>query len=322
MATYLPSARMTSVELSERTGLPEWVIRDKLGIHEKVVAGPNDHPHEMAVKAASIALERAGIHGDAIDLVISITEEYKDYPLLATGIALAGDLGLINAWAFDVAQRCGTGVVAIKLAKDIMRSDERVRHVLIAGGYQNSELVDYNNPRVRFLYNLGAGAGALVVSRDGCGHEILGSSFVVDGSFSRDVVSPRGGTKAALGSWDRPWLDVSDTSSMKDRLDARSMTNFGHVVQGALKASGIEAGDIGYLSLLHMKRSAHADILRQLNLKSEQSIYLENYGHLGQIDQILSTELAVREGRIHAGDYVVWVSAGIGYAWDALIIRW
>ncbi len=322
LATHLPAARMTSAELADRTGLPEWVIRDKLGIHEKGVAGPDDHPHEIAVNAGRAALKRAALDPGEIDLVISITEEYKDYPLLTTGIALAGDLGLKNAWAFDVAQRCGTGVLALKLAKDIMRSDPRVRHALIAGGYQNSDLINYQNPRVRFLYNLGAGAGAVVVSRDGPGHRILGSSVLTDGSFSRDVVAPRGGTKAQLGDWDRPFLDVPDPAGMKKRLEARSMANFLHVVREALKESGALDKQIGYLSLLHMKRSAHAAILRALHLESSQSTYLENYGHLGQIDQILSTELAVREGRIHAGDYVVWVSAGIGYAWDAVVIRW
>lgn len=322
LATYLPPTRLTSAELAEKTGLPEWVVRDKLGVHQKVVPGPSDHPHEMAVKAGRLALERAHVRPEDIDLVISITEEYKDYPMMTTGIALAGDLGLSRAWAFDIAQRCGTAVVAMKIAKDMMRSDPRIRYALIAGGYQNSDLIDYANPRVRFMYNLAAGAGAVVLGRDRAPHRILGASFLTDGSFSRDVLSPRGGTHAPLGSWDRPYLDVPDPEGMKDRLEARSMNNFLHVVHDALQESGLTSADIGYLSLLHMKRSAHRAILQELHLADHQSIYLEDYGHIGQIDQILSTELALERGLINPGDYVVWVSAGIGYAWDALVIQW
>lgn len=322
LATYLPQARLTARELAQKTGLPEWVVKDKLGVQQKVVPGPDDHPHEMAVKASRLALERAQVAPEEIDLVISITEEYKDYPLMTTSIALAGDLGLTRAWAFDIAQRCGTGVVAMKIAQDMMRSDARIHYALIAGGYQNSDLIDYANPRVRFMYNLAAGAGAVVLRRDAASHRLLGSSFITDGSFSRDALSPRGGTKEPLGSWDRPYLDVPDPEGMKGRLEARTMDNFLRVVHEALHESGISPADIGYLSLLHMKRSAHQAILRELNLEERQSIYLEEYGHMGQIDQILSTELALQRGRIRSGDYVVWVSAGIGYAWDALVIQW
>ena len=322
LATYIPSPRISAEELAARTGLPLWVVREKLGVIEKAVPGPDDHPHEMAVKAGRKALRRANIDPDRINLVISMTEEYKEYPMMTTGIALTHDLGLHNAWAFDIAQRCGTGVLAVKVAKDLMQADPRIEYALIAGGYQNVDLIDYANPRVRFMYNLGAGAGSLVVKRDADENRILGNAMLTDGDFSRDVLSPRGGTMAVLGDWERPFLDVHDPVAMKDRLEHRSMRNFLRVVHEALQESGISVSDIGYLSLLHMKRSAHEAILRALNLRSEQSIYLDHYGHLGQVDQVLSTELALSEGRIRHGDYVVWVSAGIGYAWDALVIQW
>lgn len=71
-----------------------------------------------------------------------------------------------------------------------------------------------------------------------------------------------------------------------------------------------------------MKRSAHEHVLKRLGLSERQSFYLEEYGHIGQIDQILSLELGLQTGRIKPGDLVVLVSAGIGYAWDACAIRW
>jgi 3-oxoacyl-[acyl-carrier-protein] synthase-3 len=71
-----------------------------------------------------------------------------------------------------------------------------------------------------------------------------------------------------------------------------------------------------------MKRSAHEYVLTELGLSLDQSIYLEDYGHIGQIDQILSLELALEQGKIKNGDLVVLVSAGIGYAWGATSIKW
>ena len=49
---YLPEPVLTAAEIAKESGLPEWVVRDKLGIEQKHMAAPDDHPNEMAIKAA------------------------------------------------------------------------------------------------------------------------------------------------------------------------------------------------------------------------------------------------------------------------------
>jgi len=63
-------------------------------------------------------------------------------------------------------------------------------------------------------------------------------------------------------------------------------------------------------------------MLADLGLREDQSIYLEDYGHIGQVDQILSLELALKAGKVKEGDVVCMIAAGIGYVWSANIIRW
>jgi 3-oxoacyl-[acyl-carrier-protein] synthase-3 len=109
---------------------------------------------------------------------------------------------------------------------------------------------------------------------------------------------------------------------MKTRLEEKSMRNFLKAIRGSLKRSGLSEKDVDYLGILHMKKSAHDYVLKELGLSSSQSIYLEDYGHIGQFDQILSLELALEKEKIKAGDIIVLVSAGIGYAWGATTIRW
>jgi 3-oxoacyl-[acyl-carrier-protein] synthase III len=115
---------------------------------------------------------------------------------------------------------------------------------------------------------------------------------------------------------------VLDPEGMKMRLEQRSMENFLKVIRGSLAKSGYTDADIDYLGILHMKRSAHDFVLGQLGLSEEQSVYLDDYGHIGQFDQILSLELAQQQGRLKDGDVAVLVSAGIGYAWGAMTVRW
>ena len=89
-----------------------------------------------------------------------------------------------------------------------------------------------------------------------------------------------------------------------------------------MKQAGMTRSDIDYLDILHIKRSGHLGMLKDLGLREDQTIYLENYGHIGQIDQILSLELALKEGKVKDGDVVCMIAAGIGYVWSANIIKW
>ena len=100
------------------------------------------------------------------------------------------------------------------------------------------------------------------------------------------------------------------------------MENFLHVIHRAVEKSGYTVSDIAYLAVLHMKQSAHVYLLERLGLCEGQAIYLSDYGHIGQVDGFLSLHLAEAAGKLHKGDLVVLVAAGVGYVWNALCLRW
>jgi 3-oxoacyl-[acyl-carrier-protein] synthase III len=323
---YIPENYMTGREISDKAGIPINVVEEKMGIKKKPVPGVDDHTCEMGIKAAKKAIEKAGINPAEINLVIYIGEEHKEYPLWTAGIKLQEAVGAYQAWAFDVALRCGTTMMALKLAKSMMLSDPSIQTVLLAGGYRNVDFIDYENPRTRFMFNLAAGGGAILLKQGHNENLLLETEMITDGSFSEDVVVVAGGTKLPISKETLDarlnYLDVLDPEGMKLRLEQKSMENFLKVIKDSVLKSGYSVSDIDYLGILHMKRSAHEYVLTELGLSLDQSVYLEDYGHIGQIDQILSLELALEQGKIKNGDLVVLVSAGIGYAWGATTIRW
>lgn len=326
LGVYLPKGRMTAEEIAMRAKIPQVVVETKMGIIEKVIAGPTDHPVEMSIKAARNAISEARISAKEIDLVIYIGEEHKEYPLWTAAIKIQEEVGAVNAWAFDVQLRCGTAIMAMKVAKSLMQADESIRTVLLAGGYRNHDFIDYQNERTRFMFNLGAGAGAIVLQKNAGGHEVLETELITDGSFSEDVVVPVGGTKEPLTTehlqQGKYMLDVLDPEGMKLRLEQKSLENFLKVIRRSLEKSGYNERDLSYVAMLHMKKSAHDYVLEELGLTEDHSIYLSHYGHIGQIDQILSLYLARETGALQQGDIVSLVSAGIGYAWGAITVKW
>jgi 3-oxoacyl-[acyl-carrier-protein] synthase-3 len=323
---YTPQTTISAAEIAARSGIPEDVIRLKFGLERKTVAGPNDHTNAMALWAAQDALARASFPAEEIDVVLCTTEEWKEYPLWTAGIKLAYDLGARRAWALDVQLRCSTTIAALKVAQALLRSDPKLRTILIAGGYRNGDLVDFANPRSRFLINLSAGGGALLLQRGYARNVLLGNALQVDGSFSLDVIIPVGGTvqpltpEALAAGLYR--LDVPDVEGMRARLDQRSLANFLAVIDAALAESGRARADIGYLNLLHMKRSAYDGLLETLGLRPEQSYYLSEFGHMGQQDQAVSICKGLETGRLRDGQLMVMAAAGIGYAWGASVVQW
>ncbi|KKM09876.1 hypothetical protein SY88_17000 [Clostridiales bacterium PH28_bin88] len=324
--TYIPRHFLSSTEIARLSGLSQEIVEQKLGFRRKPVPGPEDHTIEMGIRAAREAIRKAGSDPMEIDLVIYIGEEYKEHPLMTAGIKLQAGVGAHNAWAFDVQMRCGTMVMALKVARDLMLQNQDINTVLLAGGYRNGDLIDFKNPRVRFMYNLAAGGAAVILKKGLAENEVLATRVLTDGSLADCIGVTAGGTRVpmtpenvAQGLYT---LDVFDPDGMKARLEEVSMPNFLRVIRESVAASGYSQEDIDYLCILHMKRSAHDYILSRLGLRPEQAIYLEDYGHLGQMDQVLSLELALASGQVRDGSLVVMVSAGIGYAWTATTIRW
>lgn len=325
-AVWLPETYEDSQYIADQSGIPKDVIEKKMGIIKKCRAPLDCHPSQMAVNAAKRVLE--GIDPNSIDLVIWTGSEYKDYHVWSAGIFVQRELGLKKAWAFDMAARCSSNVVGLKIAKNMMMADKKINRVLLCGGHRTGDLVNYKDETSRFLYNLSDGGAAILVERSDveC-NPILESSIITDGDFSLDVIIPGGGTKKrsrdGLGEFDT-YLTCPDIQGMRERLADRSIENFLHVIRESASDSSKACGGkpIDYLSLLHMKKSAHDAILEGMELRQEQSIYLDQYGHFGAPDQVLSLGLAERRGLLKKGDHVSLASAGIGYTWSAISVRW
>lgn len=332
LGIYLPEKRMSAKEISDATNnfWTEEAVIEKLGIIEKVM--PDDDPNidgtqEMGVKASLDLLERTGYDPLKIDVILCVGEEWKEYPLTTSALYIQDKIGADNAWGIDLANRCCTTLSTMKIAKDMILADPEVNSVLVAGGYRNCDYVDYTDKAMSMMYNLGAGGAAILLERNNGENELLGSHIISDGSLSRTAGVEIGGQMNPITPDNveeaKKSLRLMDPIAMKDRLNEVSMKNWYYCIDQSLeKSGGLTRDDIDFLSCLHMKRSGHLAMLDEMGVTEEQSIYLENYGHIGQLDQILLLDLGLKEGKIKEGTIVSSIAAGIGYVWAANVIRW
>ena len=325
---YIPETFMTGKEISGKTqGVwSEEAVVDKLGIRQKPIPGLQDGTQEMGALAALDALKNTGTDPLDIDVILCVGEEWKEYPLTTSALYIQDRIGAKNAWGIDLANRCCTTVSTMKIAKDMLMSDESINTILIAGGYRNGDFVDYTDKNMSMMFNLGAGGGAIILKKNYNKNLLLGSHVIADGSLARTAGVEIGGICNPITNSNSEEayksLRLMDAKKMKERLNEVSMPNWYKCIDESLRKANLSRSDIDYLAILHMKRSGHLGMLEELGLSENQTIYLEDYGHIGQIDQILSLHLALKEGKVKDGSVVAMVAAGIGYVWAANVIKW
>jgi 3-oxoacyl-[acyl-carrier-protein] synthase-3 len=324
--TYFPERIETAAEIAAVSGVPEDVIANKMGVKQKHLAGDEDHCAQMAARAGQQSLERAELSPKEIDLIIYHGSEYKEHFVWSAATRVQQLLGAENAGAFEIYALCAGAPIAIKTARAMMNDDDSINNVLLVTASRENDLVSYHNVRARFMYNFGAGGGAMLLQRGYEHNQILSSAVLSDGSLSTTVVMQGGGSRcptlAGSINPDLYQLDVTDLEFMGQRLGEVSMPNFKRVIQKAVEQSGYQLSDIGFLGMVHMKRSFYDALLAEFNLSQNQSVYLDEYGHMQSVDQVVALELGQQAGLLKEGQLVVLAGAGTGYTWSASAIRW
>jgi 3-oxoacyl-[acyl-carrier-protein] synthase III len=322
--TYFPGAVQTAADLATVTGIPEAVLREKMGIRQRHVAGDTDTVTYMATEAAQKAIAMAGISAAEINLVISHGSEHKDHLVWNAASKIQYNIGATKAYAFELYALCAGAPIAMHMAQGMMQSDPRLEYVLLAAGSRENDLINFHNERSRFMFNFGAGGGAMLLKRGAAINMIVGSAAITDGSLSESVVL----TEAAIGDETafvgelRGRLDVTNPDYMAERLAEVSLDNFVKVITEAVEVGGAKLSDVRFIGITHMKRSFYLQILAAVGLTAEQSVYLEDYGHIQSVDQVLALEMGLAAGKIKAGDLIVLAGAGTGYTWSAVSVRW
>lgn len=340
IGVYYPEKIETYREIAKLSGIPEDVIKNKFGIESKHKAAKDETVSHMCAKAALDCIKDI-INPEDIDLIIYHGSEYKDYYLYNCAAHIQHQIGAVNAKTFEVHNLCSSGALCLQLAKSLIITQSDIKNVLLVVGSKESDLIDYRNPRARFMFNFGDGAASCLITKGYEKNEILESHLITDGSFADSVAvydvgnanynnvslitkdfmlaeeeKKKGNYVGYLG------LDVSDPQDMKERLDPISLSNFCKVIGTAAEKSGYKKNEINFLAPIFMKNSILNLILKEFDMVEEQSFILNNFGHVQSADAYISVYEALKLGRIKDGDLVIMLGSGTGYSWAATAVRW
>ena len=328
---YRPPDRVTGAEIDDRSGIPEDVVVEKMGIREKRVCKPDeDHVTDMCVSAAERALTDADVDPAELDLVLYHGSEYKDFVVWSAAANVAERIDATNAYATENHTLCASTPVSIRQTAAQLRAGD-IETALHVTASRENDLLDYTDENSSFMFNFGSGGAAYVLEadpdEDRVSARIRESATISDGSFAEDVVMPAGGsrepTTADSVAAGEHTLTVPDPEDMKARMAPVSSQNFLSVADDALSRSGYDRSALDFVATTHMKRSFHQSLLTELGVDPQSDgYYLDEYGHVQSGDQWLALDEGRQRGRVESGDVLLFLAAGTGYTWAATVLEW
>src|SRR5205823_1954489 len=133
---YVPARAITNQELAALTGLSAAGIYRRTGIKERRWANSEEATSDLALKAATAALESAGMPAASLEVIILSTTS-ADTPMPSAACHLQPLLGAKQAYAFDLAASSSGFLYALSIGDLIIRLGQ-ARRVLLAASETKS----------------------------------------------------------------------------------------------------------------------------------------------------------------------------------------
>jgi 3-oxoacyl-[acyl-carrier-protein] synthase III len=308
---YLPQRIVTNAELAKRIDTSDEWVRTRTGICERRVAADDEETSDLALAASLQALDAAKIAPADVDLIIVATTT-PDMIFPSTACILQAKLGTRGGPAFDVQAVCSGFVYALAVADHMVKSGA-ARNALVVGAEIYSRILDWNDRGTCVLFGDGAGA-VVVVPADAPG--ILSSHLHADGSY-RDILSVPG--SIANGEVrGTPFLKMDGTAVYKFAVKVLA-----DVAMEALAANKLSSNAIDWLIPHQANIRIMESTMKKLGLPLERMVStVDRHANTSAASIPLALDLAVRDGRIVAGQHVMLVGVGGGFTWGSVLIRW
>ncbi|MCP3919218.1 MAG: ketoacyl-ACP synthase III [bacterium] len=316
--SFLPETVMSNDDFARIVDTSDEWITQRTGIRERRFVADEQSTSDLCVEAARMALERAGIGPEDLDLIIvgTLTADY----LMPSAACLVQDrLGAKNAGAFDVAAACTGFLTALQTAEAFVASG-RKRRVLAIGAESLSRFVDMTDRTSCILFGDGAGAAVVTPWEDCEQAEILAARMGADGSGYDFITIPTGGSKAPPHS--PQYVKDDHFIQLKGREVYRfAVGKMVEMIQSVLE--GHDADEVGLVVPHQVNKRIIDASLDRLGIDEERCmVNIDKYGNTSAASVPIALDEALETGRIEKGKLVVLVAFGAGLTWGASLLRW
>ena len=290
----------------------EWIV-SRSGISARHFADDGVLSSDLGATAARNALEMAGLKPDDIDLIIVATSTpdfLGGFP--STACVVQRKLGITNdCAALDVQAVCSGFVYAMSVADNFIRCGMHKR-VLVIGSEVFSRILDFSDRTTCVLFGDGAGAVVLAASDE---PGVLATRLHADGRHADILCVPGAVQGGAIAGSAYLYMDGQAVFKL-------AVSVLEKVANEVLQIAGMEASQIDWLIPHQANIRIMQGTAKKLGLPMEKMVVtVDQHGNTSAASIPLALDVAMRDGRIKAGQHIMLEAVGGGFTWGAVLVR-
>lgn len=314
---YVPEKVVTNFDLEKSLETSnEWIVQ-RSGIEERHIAAPNETTATLAVNASQAALDKAGLAGCDLDLIIVATSS-PDYLTPPVSSQVQYSLCAENVPAFVLETGCTGFIYSLATAYQFIATGA-YQNILVVGVEIISRHVNWQDRTTAVLFGDAAGAVLIQATGEPCG--LLGFVLGSDGSQHQQIIIPAGGTAEPV--------DAASLAGGRHfvHMNGREVFRFASRVIGkacreAVDKAGITMEDVDWI----IPHQANLRIIeaasREMKVPLERFVInIEKYGNTSAASIPLALSEYLDSGRIQPDDTLLLVSFGAGLTWGAVVLQ-
>jgi 3-oxoacyl-[acyl-carrier-protein] synthase-3 len=312
---YLPQHCVTNQMLVDQlaaSGLEssdEWIV-SRTGIRQRYLCLEGETTTSMSIAAAQAAVANAGLSGEEIEIIILATSS-PDMVFPASACYVQRALGNFGAPALDMQAACTGFVYAMTLANSLIVSGQ-YRNALVIGADMISKVVDWQDRATCVLFGDGAGAVVLQVSET---PGIVTSNIHADGRQA-DILSAKGDIRSGVIVND-PYLRMDGQTVFKSAVNSLEESAL-----QALRDANMTVDQIDWLIPHQANIRILQSVAKRLAIPDEKVVItVDQHANTSAASVPLALDVAVQDGRIQSGDWLLLQGVGGGFTWGSIIVQ-
>ena len=303
----------------------EW-IQQRTGIQQRHFVEAGTTNADLAVQAATKALQNANVDKSQIDMILYATLS-QDHEFPGTGCFFQAKMGIpAGVPAMDVRNQCSGFLYCLSVADALIRTGQ-YKNILIVGSEVHSTGLDLTTRGrdVSVLFGDGAGAAVVGVARPGESSEVLSVHLHADGNYAKEL-------------WiEAPGCSYFPTRLTKEMIEDGSIypkmngkTVFMHAVRRmpevlmeALSKNNLKVSDIDLFVPHQANLRINEAVAKGVGI-TEDKVFntIQRFGNTTAATIPIGLAEAEAQGKLKKGMLVGIAAFGSGFTWASALVRW
>jgi len=315
---YVPNYVLTNEEISQMVDTNDEWIMSRIGIKERRILKKEEGTgiSYMAIKAVQELLRKTNTDPLEISVVVFATST-PDYIFPNTATLLATNLGMRNAFGFDMSAACSGFIYGLEVGANFVVSG-KYKKVLVIAGDQLSAITNYQDRNSCPIFGDGCGAVLLEPTTEDFG--VIDSILKGDG-IGLNYLYQKAGGSVYPASHETVANNEHTIYQEGKAVFKYAVSNIADSCLEIMRKNNLSYEDVQWF-IPHQANIRIIDaVAKRMGVPYEKVLVnIETYGNTsaGSIPLCLWDF----ESKFKKGDNIVMASFGAGFTWGAIYLKW